>query len=145
AGNVALNLVSPGIGQRTFTPFYEGLLSSAVRQEIIESRWTEDNPRQDVLYPRVDVNSRGNTMRASNTWFYRDAAVVRLKNVEIVYDFSSDLLKSLTIGNVHLYAMVQKIAVWDKVKVNDPEVEQSSGGAQYPLPRIWTVGLDITL
>lgn len=144
AGNVALNLVSPGIGQRTFTPFYEGLLSSAVRQEIIESRWTEDNPRQDVLYPRVDVNSRGNTMRASNTWFYRDAAFVRLKNVEIGYNFSSDLLKSLTLGNVRLYAMGQNIAVWDKVKVQDPEAGQSGGGAQYPLPRIWTVGLDIT-
>src|SRR5690606_16706029 len=77
AGNVALNLVSPGIGQRTFTPFYEGLASSAVRQEIIESRWTVENPSQDVLYPRVDANNGTNTMLASNTWFYRDASFVR--------------------------------------------------------------------
>lgn len=144
AGNVAVNLVSPGIGQRTFTPFYEGLASSAVRQEIIESRWTEENPSQNVLYPRVAVNNGTNTMLASNTWFYRNAAFLRLKNVELGYTIPSSLLKSMGLGNARIYAMGQNVAVWDKVKVQDPEAGQSGGGAQYPLPSIWTIGLDIT-
>ena len=145
AGNVALDLVSPGIGQRTFTPFYEGLLSSSIRQEIVNSRWTDENPSQDVLYPRMSLSSgMTNTMLASNTWFYRNASFIRLKNVEVGYTFSSSLLNQIKIGALRVYCMGQNVAVWDKVKFQDPESGQTGGGAQYPLPRLWTFGLDVT-
>lgn len=143
AGNVALSLIG-GAGQRSFALYYEGVRSSSIRQEIFDSHWTEENPRQDVLYPRLSLN-RENTIRPTSTWWARNAAFLRLKNIEAGYNFSPSFLQSARITGLRLYVMGQNLAVWDQVKVQDPEMAASGGGAAtYPLPSIWTIGLDVT-
>src|SRR5690606_11700323 len=141
AGNTSLNLNNQPV---FFQPFGEGLFRSSVRQEIIESRWTESNPVQDVFFPRISIQNRANTNQTRNTWWYRDASFLRLKNIEFGYNFQTSFLERANIRSIRIYGMGQNVAVWDKVKIFDPEMGTSGSGTQYPLPSIWTVGLDLT-
>lgn len=152
AANVSINLLTSGggNGNRTLVPFYEGVLASSIRQEIIDSRWTEENPSQDVLYPRVSMQDRNNTVYNTGTgtgssWWAKDASFLRLKNVELGYVFSGDALSKRNLSQARIYIMGQNVALWDKLKLQDPELMGSTGtSAQYPLPSIWTIGMDIT-
>lgn len=141
AGNVSLNLNNQPV---FFMPFGEGLTRGSVRQEIVESRWTEENPSQNVFYPRLSYANRANTNPTNNTWWYRDASFIRLKNIEFGYNFKSELLNQLKARSMRLYVTGQNIAVWDKIKMFDPELGSQGSGTQYPLPTIWTAGLEFT-
>ncbi|HMR19652.1 MAG TPA: SusC/RagA family TonB-linked outer membrane protein, partial [Sphingobacterium sp.] len=141
AGNVSLNLNN---SQAQFSPFYEGIVRGSIRQEFIDSRWTEDNPSQNVFAPRITLQGRGNSYSQVNTWWYRDASFLRLKNIEVGYNFKPAFLDRLKIRSTRVYAMGQNVAVWDKIKMFDPEMGSSGAGTRYPLPSIWTVGLDFT-
>lgn len=153
ATNVSFNLLTSGggNGNRTLIPFYEGVNSSSVRQEIIDSRWTEANPSQNVLYPRVSIRNSANTTYNTSTatgssWWVKDASFLRLKNLEFGYLFSGGILPKLKLNQARVYIMGQNVALWDKLKLQDPELMGKTGtGAQYPIPRIWSFGLDITL
>jgi len=140
AGNTSTNLNNQA---NAFMPFHWGVLESNVRQEIVDSRWTASNPSQDVFFPRLRVTNMTNTNTFS-TWWIRDASFLRLKNVELGYNFTAQLLQKIHMKAARLYVMGQNVALWDKVKVYDPELGNSAGGTKYPLPGIWTLGLELT-
>ncbi len=139
AANVSTNLNNKA---NALMPFHWGILESNVRKEVLDSRWTAENPRQDVFFPRLQIANMSNTNTAS-TWWVKDASFVRLKNVEFGYNFNFRKRSSSKIKALRLYAMGQNIALWDKVIMYDPELGNSAGGTQYPLPSIWTGGLEI--
>ncbi len=138
--NVTVNLNN---ASNMFMPFHWGLTESNVRQEIVESRWTAENPSQDVFFPRLHYANMGNT-NTQSSWWLRDGAFLRLKNVEVGYNFEDNLLKLGKMQAARVYIMGQNVAVWDKVKIYDPEMGSSGGGTRYPLPRMWTAGLEVT-
>lgn len=140
ADNVSVNLNS---NASTLMPFHWGVQESNVRQEIVDSRWTAENPSQDVFFPRVRVTEMANTWTQS-TWWVRDGSFLRLKNVEAGYSFDTEEITKGKIRAARLYMMGHNIAVWDKIKMYDPELGNSSGGVRYPLPRTWTLGLEVT-
>lgn len=140
SGNASTNLNSLA---NAFMPFHWGIMESNVRQEIVDSRWTEANPSQDVFFPRLRTTNMNNT-NAYSTWWIRDASFLRLKNIEAGYNFTNDLLAKIHMKAARVYVMGQNIAVWDKVKVYDPELGNSAGGTKYPLPSIWTAGIELT-
>src|SRR5699024_6369146 len=88
AGNVSVDLNNQ---PNAIQPFYSGIEYSNVRQEIIDSRWTPENPSQDVFFPRVRIGEISNTWTRS-TWWVRDGAFLRLKNVEAGYSFDTEKL-----------------------------------------------------
>ncbi len=139
AENVSLNLLAA----RSFIPFYEGLEASNVRQEIIDSHWTKENPSQNVLYPRITHSGIANT-NTNSTWWYRDASFIRLKNVELGYNLPKKIASKAKLNQATIYIMGQNVALWDKVKLQDPELGSTGGGTQYPLPRTWSIGLELS-
>lgn len=141
AGNVSVNINNQA---NAFMPFHWGLEESNVRMEVVESRWKESNPGQNVFFPRLRISEMSNTNTQSTYWL-RSGSFVRLKNVEAGYNFSKNLLRHLKMNNARIYLMGNNIAVWDKVKIYDPEMGNSAGGTRYPLPTTWTVGMEVTL
>ena len=45
--------------------------------------------------------------------------------------------------NLRVYVQGSNLAVWDHVKMWDPEIGNS--GARYPINATWTFGLDVTI
>jgi hypothetical protein len=123
-------------------PFHWGVLESNVRTEVLESIWTSENPSQDVFFPRLQAANMSNTNTAS-TWWVKDASFIRLKNIEFGYNFDLKKLNILNMRSLRVYGMGQNVALWDKVKMYDPELGNSAGGTKYPLPSIWTGGIEL--
>ncbi|WP_164126663.1 TonB-dependent receptor [Sphingobacterium luzhongxinii] len=140
AANVSTNLNNQS---NATLPFHWGLLESNVRAEVLESRWTVQQPGQDVFFPRLQTVNMTNTNTGSTYWI-RDASFIRLKNVELGYNFDVKKLNIIGIQSIRLYAMGQNVALWDKVKMYDPELGNSAGGTKYPLPSMWTGGLELS-
>lgn len=124
-----------------FVPFYGGTDQTSARVEAAD-HWRADNPgNTDVLYPRLHkTNFSNNTLES--TWWYRSGNYLRLKNVEFGYQFDKKLIQKLKMQNLRLYIQGSNLAVFDKIKMWDPEVGNS--GARYPINATWTFGLDVT-
>lgn len=123
-----------------FIPFTLGKDQSSARVEA-SNHWSANDPNNmDVLYPRLHTNDYKNNSLES-TWWYRDASFLRVKNVEFGYQFDKKMIQKLRMQNLRIYVQGSNLAVWDNIKMWDPEL--GSSGAKYPLNSTWTVGLDI--
>lgn len=139
-GNSSMNLLNRA---SNFMPFYNGVDNSSGRTEALD-RWTVADPyNQNVLFPRVHATKFQDNLENS-TWWYRDASFLRLKNVEISYEFPKALISKAKINNLRVYAEGTNLFVWDKVKYWDPELGSASSGAKYPIPSTYTIGLSFT-
>ena len=124
-----------------YIPFALGRDQSSARMEAA-SHWSASNPNnQNVIYPRLHTNEYANNT-LNSTWWYRDASFLRLKNVEFGYQFDKNLVRKWKMQNLRVYVQGTNLAVWDKVKLWDPEIGNS--GSRYPITANWTVGLDVT-
>lgn len=128
-------------GDGTFFPFQWGE-QSALRTAVVD-RWTESNPSQNVMFPRLHSDNFSNNTEGS-TWWQRDASFLRLKNIELGYNFNKKMLKGLHIQSLRLYLQGNNLYVWDKIKMWDPEQGNAGGGLTYPLNRTFTLGFDVT-
>ena len=139
-GKTTVNLMS---NSNYFMPFIRGVEGGSARMEAL-SHWSADNPyNQDVLYPRIHAAKFDHNIEKS-TWWYRDGSFLRLKNVEFGYEFSKDMIKKMRMTNLRLYVQGTNLAVWDNIKLWDPELGNSNSGAKYPLGATWTVGLEVS-
>ena len=46
-------------------------------------------------------------------------------------------------SNLRIYIQGTNLAVWDHVKMWDPELGNSSSGSKYPICGTWTMGLEV--
>jgi len=138
-----VSTVLGGQESQSFFPFQWGVDETSVRTEAL-NRWTEENPAQDVMFPRLRSGDYPHN-RTPSTWWLRDASFLRLKNVELGYQLQANGLKKIGFKAARAYLMGQNIAVWDKIKMWDPEMGNENAGMKYPLPKIWSFGLELTL
>lgn len=52
------------------------------------------------------------------------------------------MIQKIKMQNLRLYVQGTNLAVWDKIKMWDPELGNS--GSKYPICGTWTVGLELT-
>ena len=64
---------------------------------------------------------------AASTWWLRNASFLRLKNIEVGYNFKEKTLKKIGIQALRVYLQ-----------------GNTNGGFSYPLSRTFTFGLDFT-
>lgn len=142
AGNTSVLL--GGSTSEGWYPFSWGVDQSNYRTFALD-RWTEDNPSQNVVIPRLH---NGNTNNANNmvssTWWLRDGSFLRLKNIEIGYQIPKKALNKIGLEAARIYLMGYNLAVWDDIKYFDPEAGNGNAGLNYPLPRTFTLGVDFT-
>lgn len=75
----------------------------------------------------------------------QDASFLRFRNLTVSYTLPTKLLKNQNyIGNVRLFAQGQNLYTWTQWKGFDPEDDNNIAGYEYPAPRTFTVGLNVT-
>jgi len=86
--------------------------------------------------------------------YIEDGSFLRIQNVSLSYNFSTKWLDKIKIQNLKVYANVQNLYTFTNYSGYDPEIGISySGGNQlygvdngrYPAPRIYTLGLNLSL
>ena len=118
-------------------------LTTSIKDFTLD-RWTNENPRQDVVLPRLMLDNVNANDNRRSTWWLRDGSFLRFKNLEIGYRFSPKVLQALRMKALRVYFLAQNLHVWDKIKYWDPEMDNSSDGMGYPLQRSFNFGIDVT-
>lgn len=117
---------------------YNGLRDySNTSRAVYERRW--QNPGDITDVPKyVYLNSR--SLNTSSRWLH-DASFIRLKKVELSYNFPRKILEKTFIKSLRLYVSADNI--WTYVKDdtldNDPEIGGITGGASFNAPLAKTV------
>ncbi|THU39643.1 TonB-dependent receptor [Niastella caeni] len=105
----------------------------------VTSRWTKDNPVQNVDYPRLSVSNQSSNNYQNSTWWLKDGSFCRLKQASVGYDLGTASLRRAGIAGLYFYAAAQNLFTFSKFKLWDPEL--GSSGAAYPPARTITVGV----
>jgi TonB-linked SusC/RagA family outer membrane protein len=143
AGIANCSTVLGGSNPQGFFPFNYSVDEASLRT-IAQNRWTAANPSQNVLFPRIRTTGFPNNTAAS-TWWLRDASFLRLKNVEIGYEFPKEMIQKLKINRLKLYALGYNLLTWDHIKYWDPEQGNANAGLNYPQSRTFTFGMEVGL
>jgi len=127
-----------------WTPFSAGVDQSNYRTFALD-RWTSENPSQDVPMPRLHMNSaNAANNHVGSTWWLKSGSFLRFKNFELGYNVPKEFLNKYKFGTARIYVMGNNLAVWDNIKHWDPETGNENSGLNYPLPKTFTFGLELS-
>ncbi|NKI25268.1 TonB-dependent receptor [Arenibacter sp. 6A1] len=119
-------------------PYLEGRGGTLFDHHIGNS-WTPENLSAE--FPRLYYGGSPINREISTFWL-RDASYLRLKNIELGYDFKTTAFaQSNLIKGFRIYAAGQNLATWSAVKYLDPEVRSNT---IYPQMKTFTLGVNVT-
>jgi TonB-dependent starch-binding outer membrane protein SusC len=118
------------------------------------SNWPA-NPNGTV--PAPNTNSTIRDFNFKNSDFYlEDGSYLRMKNIQLGYNFSSSICNKLHFTSMRLYTSVTNLLTFTKYSGLDPEIGKTLGQesnnlylgideGRYPQPRTYTFGLIVNL
>jgi TonB-linked SusC/RagA family outer membrane protein len=165
-GNIALNLFFQGqTGNRIFNVM-EYYLNSAhgtgnVYADIRSRHWSGNYRSERAFFPEntnvsipdLDEADRPRNFRASD-FYVKDGSYIRLKNIQLTYNFPETVCRFLKIDNLMAYIGGYNLLTFTKYNGFDPEVGKNAGSeannlymgvdhGNYPQARTVTAGLKI--
>ena len=123
--------------QQGIMPFYLG----GTVQEQHKDHWTPTN--RDAAFPRLAFSETNNEQNSS--FWLKNAAYLRLKNLQLSYTFSKTTLNRARINGLRIYATASNVFTLDHFwNGYDPETPVGIGNT-YPQQKVYTIGLDVNL
>lgn len=127
-----------------FSTYNAGLQGYNLDRRVLDA-WTPDRP--DATVPRLSLNDANQNFSRPSDWYLEDGSYLRLKNLTVGYTLPAAWTGRARAGaSLRFYASAENLATITKYSGLDPEV----GGigldvGTYPLPRTFTVGLNLGL
>jgi len=145
--NIDLSFLVQGVqGNKIFngTNYYK--LSSTAKWNLgrdMTQRWTGEGTQNNARYPRMNADDVNNSFMSDR--FIEDGSYVRLKNVQLGYQFKLPYLK---LNKVYMYINAQNMFTFTRYTGMDPEIgmrdyDSFDIGVDrgfYPAPRIYSFG-----
>jgi hypothetical protein len=107
--------------------------------------WRPDN--KDALFPRLSTYQNlnaGQNYTVSSDFWYHNAAYLRLKTIQVGYDFKDFLKNSKSISSLKVSLTGTNVLTFSKVnKFYDPEISAETGYA-YPTQKSYSVVVNVT-
>ncbi len=128
-----------------------------ITEETYENHWTGEGSSNE--YPRASWMSSANNNKAS-TRFLKDGSYLRLKNLQIGFNFSSKVTERLKISGLRIYFSGENLLTITNYPGLDPEMttsnnlnSETNGGdlaagidwGTYPVARVYTLGINLNL
>ena len=105
------------------------------RNGVRRNYWTANNPSNEAPAPNMTQAPAYITALG-----YQDASFVRLRNVQIGYNFPKKVTKALSMQSLRMYATLTNI--WTMTDVIGYGPEQNPGS--YPEPRTVLFGVNVS-
>ncbi len=105
-------------------------------------RWTEENPQQNVFWPRLSEATNPHNNVAS-TWWKKNMSYLRLRSIELGYTLPKVALDKMHAKNFRVFVSGNNLVCFSSFKLWDPELD-SNDGLRYPLMRSVLVGLQMS-
>jgi TonB-linked SusC/RagA family outer membrane protein len=109
----------------------------------IDNRWTEDNPSQNVFWPRLSRQALVNNSEAS-TWWLKDMSFLRLKNIEVGINLPKQWTDKIRINGTRFFVRGSNLLTFSDFKLWDPELE-TTDGLKYPIMKSVSAGFNILI
>ena len=117
-----------------------GRAINGMMQAVADDYWSESNRNPYAQFPRLSTeNIRNNNQ--NSTWWLRDGSYLRLKQVEMGYTFSRRQIRALGDSKFRLYVSGQNL--WSFSSFDLWDVEMGNDGMQYPIQRVFNLGLNL--
>jgi len=96
------------------------------------------------MYPRMVITTTDFYLQNPVDFWYRDATFIRLKNLQLSYDFPSGFLQNMSIGKARLYVTGENLfTITDYYDGFDPEMAVGGTRRFFPLLKSYSVGVEI--
>ncbi len=126
---------------------YERNLAMTNKFRSVLGRWTGSGSTNDATTPRYSFIDANNNTRVSDR-YVEDGSFIKIKNLQLGYNFSSAALRRANISKLRIYAQARNAFTFTKYTGFDPEI---SGGifdtgidrGAYPQARSFAIGLDL--
>lgn len=118
------SIYRPIVGNNTISTYY------------YENRWSEENPNGTL--PRLTYSGSSNNYNSNSLWV-ADASFLKLRTLELYYQFSNKNTNKLLNG-LRIYARAHDLFCHDKVDIRDPEAI----GAVHPTMTQYAFGFNLT-
>lgn len=140
-----LSLLFQGIGevhaytQNNFTTLsWENRATSVKWKEA----WTPENP--DTKVPSLKFDDSWDMLESS--YWVQDITFIKLKNIQLGYNFPESFVSNMKFEKIYLYINAQNVytLVGKDYEGYDPERSTfNSGNRMYPVPRIYSFGVNL--
>lgn len=146
--NFSLNTFWQGVGDvQTYNKHVSGVpfwFGTSLPTGWANDSWTPEN-RDASLPLLVRYQDAQNTLfRASDYWLL-DASYLRLKNIQLTYDFNTEVLDTLGVKGLTLFMNAQNMLTFTSLKDFDPETEIIGNDFfNYPSTKIYTFGVNVS-
>ena len=107
----------------------------------LDHTWTVDNPSQDAEYPRATWTN-GDQNYAESTLYEKDAKYLRVKTMQLAYDFNFPFMKKLGLNQLQLAVSGYNLLTFTPYLWGDPET-RASNAPSYPLQRTYTASIKL--
>ena len=114
-------------------------------KDIHLGRWnpslSESENLANATYPLLHYGSTGDHNQRQNSFFLKNGAFVRLKNVELSYNLPAAWVQKAGMSSARIYVNGNNLITWDHLDgLVDPE---SNGSSRYPLLKTFNVGFNV--
>ncbi len=114
-------------------------VNSGVRYNTtVKNWWTPDNPTNDFYANMIGANLYGSL----GAGIYESDAFVRVKDMSLSYDFSTELLDKFNLSRLKVYVNARNLFTFTEWTGLDPELGNQMN---IPLQKEYLVGLNISL
>ena len=107
----------------------------------LDNTWTEENPSQSAKYPRATFDNRDNNY-ATSTLYEQDSKYLRLKTLQVAYNFNLPVMKKLGLNTFQLAFSGYNLWTLTPYLWGDPET-RASNAPSYPLSKTYTLSLKL--
>lgn len=132
-----------------FGPVGQGGEWATFKWQVADAWKPGDGHAPDTKYPFPRLSTKNsrhyNGGMDADVWT-KDASYVRLKNAQIGYSFSPDLLKRIGLKKLRVYVSGYDLLTFSPLKHYslDPEADTKAGRSDYPVVKIYKMGIDVT-
>ncbi len=109
----------------------------------MEGRFDPENPVRYPEYPRLEVlTNSGSANTATSDFWVVNSGYLRVKNIQLGYNFPNTLTNSMGIDNLRCYVGAENLHSFNSYRQGwDPEI--IGGGAYYPILTTYTFGINL--
>lgn len=118
-----------------------GMAAAMNQTAAVLDRWTGEGTSN--FMPRAVYGDPNQNCRVSDR-FIENGSYLRVKNIMLAYSFPSRLLQKIHVHGLRLSLICENVATISKYSGFDPEVSINGiDQSRYPIPRTYSVGLNI--
>lgn len=108
---------------------------------MLNNTWTTDHPDPSAKYPRATFLNDTNNYAESTLW-EKDSKYLRLKNLQIAYNFNLPFMKKLKLNTFQLALSGYNLLTFTPYIWGDPE-SKASNSPSYPLTKTYSLSLKL--